>query len=331
MKKYNVYGVGNALVDTIVSVEEDFLKQNNITKGVMTLVDTPTLQSMISKLMDYRMELRSGGSAANTMIALANSGGNGVYTGKVGNDFNGNFYKKDMGNAGILFDTSFSKTGSTGRCLVLITPDADRTMLTDLGVSTSINDSDIDGQNLALSEIVYIEGYLWDKENTKKASVHAMEIAQKNKVKVAFTYSDPFCVERSKEDFIKLTKDYINIVFCNFDEAKHLSGKDKPEEAIKFIGQLCNRVFMTFGSQGAYICQEGNVRLVPGFPTQAIDTTGAGDSFAAGVLYGICNNYSLDKACRWGNYVASKVISVIGARIPQKLNGQQSDILVDYI
>ena len=330
MNKFDVFGVGNALVDILVYVDDKFLKDNKIEKGIMTLVDAEAQGHILAALKDHKKELRSGGSAANTMIAIANSGGTGAYTGKVSKDTYGEFYKDDMEDAGIKFEVPPAKEGHTGTCVVLTTPDAERTMLTHLGISTSLQPTDIDTDILKKSKIAYVEGYLWDGDNTKKASTLTMEEAKKAGVQVSYTYSDPFCVNRSKDDFINLTKEYVDIAFCNFEEAKALSGSDKQEDAVGFIGSLCKTAFMTDSANGAYICHEGKVSLVPGFPEKPLDTTGAGDAFAAGVLYGMTQGYTLEKAARWGNYVASRIIMETGARLAVKLMGRQDEILKGY-
>lgn len=315
-KKYNVFGVGNALVDTLASIDVDFLHKVEIKKGVMTLVDTESQAKLLQSLEGHNLKMRSGGSAANTMIALANSGGNGCYTGKVADDDLGTFYKKDMEEAGIVFDVPPSNTGKTGTCVVLTTPDADRTMLTCLGISTSLTKNDINEERLKDSQIAYIEGYLWDGQGTKETSIHTMEIAKKNGGKVAFTYSDPFCVNRSREDFIKLTGEYVDIAFCNHDEAMSLTETDSPEDAIMQLGTMCNLVFMTWGSRGAFIAVDGIVSPITGYPVNnPVDSNGAGDAFAAGVLYGLTHGFSISKSCKWGNFVASKMIMEIGARL----------------
>ena len=327
MKNYDVFGVGNALVDILVTVDDVFLKDNKLEKGVMTLVDAETQGQLLSALGDHKRDLRSGGSAANTMIAIANSGGTGCYTGKVTEDTYGEFYKTDMEEAGIVFEVAPTKEGHTGTCVVLITPDAERTMLTHLGISTSLTPTDIDIDRLKKSKISYVEGYLWDGVGTKNASILTMEESKKAGVQVSFTYSDPFCVNRSRDEFIKLSKEYVDIAFCNFEEAKALSEMDRQEDAIRFIGELCQTAFMTDSANGAYICHEGKISQVPGFPVKPVDTTGAGDAFAAGVLFGLTHNYSLEKACRWGNYVASRMILETGARLAIKLMGRQDEIL----
>lgn len=331
MKHYDVFGVGNALVDIIAFIDPNFLEKKQIQKGIMTLVDETKQGALLADLHDVKKELRSGGSAANTMIAITNSGGTCAYTGKVTHDTYGEFYKKDMEEAGVLFETTPDKDGHTGTCVVLTTPDAERTMLTNLGISTTLAPTDIDLETLKRSKYVYVEGYLWDGDSTKKASELSMKTAKENNIKVAFTYSDPFCVNRSKDEFIQLTKDYVDVVFCNTEEGLALSGKSDPKEAISFISKIAPLVFMTAGKDGAYVAENGKINLVPGFPVKPIDTTGAGDAFAAGVLYGLTHGYSAQKSARWGNYVASRIVAEVGPRLSVRLMGRQDEILKDFV
>jgi sugar/nucleoside kinase (ribokinase family) len=326
MAKFNVFGVGNALVDIVVRVEDSFLKDNKIRKGVMTLVDTTVQNQLLSGLSAHSPEKRSGGSAANTLIGVANAGGTGYYTGKVSADDNGNFYKTDMIKAGIEFHVP-PGSGHTGTCLVMTTHDGERTMLTSLGISSDLHKTDINIDALNDSEIAYVEGYLWDKENTKEASLFTMQEAKRLGKKVAFTFSDPFCVNRSRDDFKHLTKEYVDIAFCNHEEAMALTQTDSPEDAIQGMSEYCELVFMTWGHHGSMISMEGVEKHIPGYPVKAIDSNGAGDAFAAGVLYGITHGYSNEKACKWGNYMASCVIQNIGPRLPYLLKGKQEEIL----
>jgi sugar/nucleoside kinase (ribokinase family) len=326
MSHFDVFGVGNALVDIIVTCEDSFLKENKIKKGMMTLVDTPTQSIILERLRAHSTSLRSGGSAANTMIGIANSGGTGVYTGKVASDGNGAFYKNDLEKAGISFEVPASP-GTTGTCLVLTTPDGERTMLTSLGISSEISKSDIDIDKIKDSQIVYVEGYLWDKPNSKEASLFTMEMAKKFGKKVAYTYSDPFCVLRSREDFIKITKEFVDIAFCNHEEAMAMTHTESPEDAIRNMGDICNLTFMTWSEHGAFISNEGIEKHIPGFPVKAIDSNGAGDGFASGVLYGIAHGYSMEKACRWGNYYASRIVLEIGPRLSYSVKDKQAEIL----
>lgn len=328
MKHYDVFGVGNALVDILAMTEDSFLSKLGWSKGVMTLVDAETQGKVLTELDGHRKELRSGGSAANTMIAIANSGGTGCYTGKVSEDAYGEFYKQDMEKAGILFEVKPAKEGHTGTCVVLTTPDAERTMLTHLGISTTLTKNDLDLERLKVSQYSYLEGYLWDGPSTKEACIVTMEESKKAGAKVSLTYSDPFCVNRSREDFIRLTKDYCDLVFCNAEEAKALAQTESKEDALKFVSGLCDFVMMTDGANGAFVTEKGKISHVGGFPAQKLlDTTGAGDSFAAGVLYGLTHGFSLEKSAKWGNYVASRVVQEIGPRLSVRLMGRQDEIL----
>ncbi|MCB1142290.1 MAG: adenosine kinase [Leptospiraceae bacterium] len=326
MDKYNVFGLGNALVDYVVQIDEDFLKKNDVRKGVMTLVENDYQKKLLEALKDLNPELHSGGSAANTMIGIARCGGTAFYTGKVASDPNGAFYKSDLKEAGVDFSVP-PGSGQTGTCLVMTTKDGDRTMLTNLGISSEISNSDIDSDRIKESSILYVEGYLWDKQNSKDASVYAMQEAKKLGKKIAYTYSDPFCVNRSREDFIRISKEFVDIAFCNHEEAMAMTETDNPEDAIRLMGDFAPLVFMTWGSHGAYVSNEGVEKHIPGFPVKAVDSNGAGDGFAAGVLYGLTHGFSVEKACRWGNYVASRIILEMGPRINYSLSDKIEEIL----
>ena len=326
MAKYNVFGVGNALVDIVVRVDDNFLKENKIRKGVMTLVDSYLQNQLFKSISDKVPDKRYGGSAANTLIGLANSGGTGYYTGKVASDSNGEFYKADMEKSGIEFNVPPGE-GFSGTCLVMTTPDGERTMLTNLGISSELSKNDINSNIIADSEIIYVEGYLWDKENTKEACIYTMQEAKRLGKKIAFTYSDPFCVNRSRDDFKHLTKEYVDIAFCNHEEAMALTQTDSPEDAIQALAEYCGLVFMTWGHHGAMISNEGIEKHIPGYPVKAIDSNGAGDAFASGVLYGITHGFSIEDSCKWGNYMASQVIQVVGPRLPFSIKDKLTEVL----
>ena len=328
-KKYHVFGIGNALVDVILFVEDVVLKKLQIQKGVMTLVDTEKQKSYLSLLKNQKLEMRAGGSVANSIYCITqNCGGTGVYTGKVTNDQYGHFYKEDMQQANVIFDTPFSDSEHTGTCVVLVTPDSERTMLTNLGTATELTSTDINLDLLKQSQVLFLEGYLWDTESLKKCSIHSMENAKKNGVQVAFTYSDIFCVERSRDDFIQLSKEYVDIIFCNLDEAKHISQKEDRKESIKFLSSLSPLAFVTDGKNGAYLSHNGNIIHIEGFQHKKVtDTTGAGDCFAGGVLYGLTHHFTPEKSCKWGNLLGSQVVMNIGGRISADLSKEKKEIL----
>jgi sugar/nucleoside kinase (ribokinase family) len=327
MKKYDVYGIGNALVDILVPIQDDFLSKNSIHKGIMTLLDETKQATYLVQLEDRERTLRSGGSAANSLISIASSGGKCVFSGKVSHDVYGEAYKQDMELAGVSFLNSPLTQGHTGTCLILTSPDAERTMLTSLGVSSHLSESDLNEDFIKESKFVYIEGYLWDSPTARDASKKSISLAKANNTNVAFTFSDPFCVDRYREDFIELANQHISHLFCNFDEAKSISGKSEIQDIISFFKSFPCLSFITNGEKGAIVISDGTSELVPGFPAKAIDTTGAGDAFAAGVLYGLSHNYNPTDSARYGNYIASQVVQIMGPRLTESLKGKIKEIL----
>lgn len=328
-KTINVFGVGNALVDILAFVEDDFIRERELNRGSMMLMDTEKQAGLLHDLEHTSLLLRSGGSAANTMIALAQSGGTGFYSGKVSKDTNGEFYRKDLLEAGIPFDVHPAPmtNGPTGTCVVLTTPDAERTMCTHLGVSTTLTATDIDTDRLAQCQYSYIEGYLWDAPGPRQASVETMEQSKRKGVKVAFTFSDAFLVDRFPEDFRKLVSEYCDVVFCNADEVRRFFGVESLTDCAQKMGKLVDLALITDSAKGCLVVDRGEVVPVAGFPVQAVDTVGAGDAFAGGVLFGLTNGLSNVQAARWGNYLASRVVLVHGPR----LEGSQAHLVQDVV
>jgi len=327
-KSYDVFGVGNALVDILALVGDDFIGTQKLAKGSMTLVDATQQGALLNDLEGTNLKLRSGGSAANTMIAIAQSGGNGFYTGKVAKDSHGEFYRQDLIEAGIDFDVNPSKNeGPTGTSLILTTPDAERTMCTNLGVSTDLELEDIELERLTNSKFAYIEGYLWDGEQPRAASTHTMECAKSNNVPVAFTFSDMFLVDRFGDDFKRITKEFCDVIFCNADEIRHFFGLKDLNDCATELGKLVKTGFITDGKDGCHVIHNGESMHVEGFEAKAVDTVGAGDAFAGGVLFGLTHNLDYADAARWGNYVASRVVQVYGARLEESLTDQVDKVL----
>ncbi|MEM7783883.1 MAG: adenosine kinase [Planctomycetota bacterium] len=328
-KKYDVFGVGNAIVDTLAQVSDEFVSEQGLSKGGMALMDTESQAKILSGLENTHLKLASGGSAANSMVAIAQSGGSGVYLGKVASDTNGQFYRQDMEACGISFPVEMAPESDlpTGTCVVLTTPDAERTMCTHLGVSTHLTKAEIDGDILAQSKCCYVEGYLWDAEDPRAACIEAFEMCKKQGVKNAFTFSDLFLVGRYSNDFKNVVSDYCDIVFCNSDEAKNFFESESLEDCSKKMADICSLAFLTDGPNGCYVIENGTINLVPGFPVKAIDTVGAGDAFAGGALYGITHGMSAAQAAKWGNYFASRVVEVIGPRIKGTMKDQVSEIV----
>jgi sugar/nucleoside kinase (ribokinase family) len=327
-KKYDVFGVGNAIVDILAHVDDSFIQRLGIHRGSMTLMDSDQQAAVLQLLEGQPLVLASGGSAANTMVAIAQSGGSGIYAGKVSHDTHGEFYRRDMQAAGIDYKVVMeSETGlPTGTCVVLTTPDAERTMCTHLGVSTSLASTDIDESALAQSRIVYVEGYLWDAEAPRQSCLEAFRLARKHGVRTAFTFSDAFLIDRFARDFDDLVRDHCDIVFCNAVEAKEFCGSDNLEACAKNLGDNADLVFLTNSEHGCHVCENGIVSRVPGFPVKPIDTVGAGDAFAGGVLYGLTHGMSAQLAARWGNYFASRVVETNGPRLKTSMREHLSSI-----
>ena len=316
-KKFDVFGVGNAIVDTLAQVEDQLIQDLQINKGGMSLMDTAQQAHVLSKLDHRNLQLASGGSAANTMVAVAQSGGTGVYFGKVAHDTNGEFYKQDLQKTGIVFPVPLAPEASlpTGTCVVLTTPDAERTMCTHLGISTTLHKSDIDRQILTQSKCSYIEGYLWDAEQPRAACIEVFEQSKRLGVKAAFTFSDSFLIHRFADDFHRVVSEYCDIVFCNADEARQFFGFEDIADCCSKMGAICELAFITNSGAGCYVIESGQVSQVAGFTVKAVDTNGAGDACAGGTLYGLTNGLLPRQAAKWGNYFASRVVEQIGPRL----------------
>lgn len=328
-KKYDVFGVGNAIVDILAQVEDHVINDLSLNKGSMALMTTEQQGDILTAIHGPSLSFAAGGSAANTMVAIAQSGGTGVYTGRVADDTNGEYYKKGMESEGVLFYVPPVETGHepTGSSVILTTPDAERTMCTHLGISTSLCTSDVDFDLLKQSKICYVEGYLWTSDGTREACLEVFKQAKANGIQTAFTFSDSFLVDLFAEQFKEVVRDHCDIIFCNADEAKKFIGSDDLEQCVKEIGAICKHSFITDGPNGCYVVIDGNITKVEGFEVNALDTVGAGDAFAGGVLYGLTNGLSAEKSARWGNYLASRVVSKFGPRMDESIAGEMEAAL----
>lgn len=321
--KYGVVAVGNALVDVLSQVPETFIeeqKQHGMEKGAMTLIDEVRAVDLYAQ-MPQGLET-SGGSAANTMAGFASFGGQGGFIGKVADDELGQVYKNDIQSLGVKFDTPPLVLGApTGRCMILVTPDADRTMNTFLGASVELSPVDIDGDLIASAKVTYLEGYLFDREQAKQAFIAAAEHAHAAGHRIALTLSDPFCVDRHREDFLNLVENHVDILFANEDEIKSLFQKDDFDDAINAISEHVEIAAVTRGEKGAVIISDGKQIKIDAVPVDnVIDTTGAGDQFAAGFLYGFTEEKPLEECGKLGAIAAAEVISHIGPRPAVKLS-----------
>jgi sugar/nucleoside kinase (ribokinase family) len=311
----DVLALGNAIMDVLAFVDDDFLRTHAIAKGVMTLIDEARAASLYSVFPADRKEV-AGGSAANTMAGLASFGGKGRFVGKVKNDALGATFAAGMKEIGVAFATAFAEAGpSTACCLVAVAPDGQRSMSTHLGISGSLGVADIERAAIADSQVLYAEGYLWDSQAANAATRKALALAHETGTKTAFTLSDPFCVHRYRDDFLALLQHDIDIVFANEEEAKTLVGTDDFDAVVRWFSQWKGIAAVTRSEKGCVVVGEGRIHAVPAVPVEAVvDTTGAGDQFAAGFLYGLTRGLPLETCGRLGSLAASEIITHLGAR-----------------
>jgi sugar/nucleoside kinase (ribokinase family) len=313
--RYDVVGVGNAIVDVIFPTSDEFLLEHGIAKSVMTLIDEFRAAQLFLAITEGTES--SGGSAANTMAGLASFGGNGRFIGKVKNDRLGRSFAEDMRNIGVHFDTEMAENGLPTACsIIAVTPDGHRSMSTYLGACTELTPDDIDAHEIGAGNILYIEGYLWDGTAPKAAIRKAIAAAKGAGRKVAFTLSDPFCVGRYRDEFLYLMKNDIDILFANEEEAKALFEVETFASALDSARTWSGLAALTRSEKGCVVADtDGEVHVLEAEPVaQVVDTTGAGDQFAAGLLYGLSRGKPLRACARLGAIAAAEVISHYGAR-----------------
>lgn len=327
MKRYHVYGLGAALVDTEIEVTDADLVAMRVEKGVMTLVDEARQHELLAHLSNHLVHSRraSGGSAANSIIGIAQFGGSTYYSCRVADDDNGRFYLEDMQAAGVdCFQDRSNLRGITGKCLVMITPDAERTMNTFLGASASLAVSDLEPDAILASEYLYLEGYLVTSPDGRAAAIRAREIAQQNGVKTALSFSDPGIVAHFKSGLQEMIGARIDLVFCNEHEAKSWAGTDDLDTAVATLKQVARRFAITRGGDGALLFDGAQLHRVEAFPVKPVDTNGAGDMFAGAFLYGITHGLDFPAAGRLASLSAATVVSDYGPRLTRV---QQQQIL----
>ncbi|HAP78585.1 MAG TPA: adenosine kinase [Acidimicrobiaceae bacterium] len=311
---YDVVGVGNALVDVIAHADDGFIHQYELVKGSMTLIDTDRALYLY-RALGTAVEM-SGGSAANTMTGVASFGGKAAYIGKVSNDELGDVFGHDLRAVGVQFRAGRPEADvPTGRCIIVVTPDAQRTMNTYLGVSSLLKPSDIDEATVAAGAVLYMEGYLYDRPEAKEAFRRAASVAHANGRLVSLTLSDSFCVDRHRDDFRALVTDEVDILFGNEAELLSLYEVASFDEAVACVRRDCHLAVITVGADGCVIVTRDGVLHVPAEPVeQVLDTTGAGDLFAAGFLFGYTRGRPLAECAKLGAIAAAEVISHVGPR-----------------
>ena len=319
MQEHDVVGIGNAIVDIIGRCDEDFLTRHGRIKGSMQLVDAATVLQLYDD-MGPAIEI-SGGSVANTMVGIASFGGKAGFIGKTADDQFGQVFRHDIRAAGVTFNTpSAGDSEPTGRSLILVTPDGQRTMNTALGVSPRLGGGEVDAELIASARILYLEGYLFDRPEAKAAFRQAAEIAAKAGRQVALSLSDPFCVDRHRPEFLKLIKDSVDILFANEAEIISLYETTQFDDAARQAQTDTKLAALTRSEKGSVILSGGNSIVIPAAPVaKVVDTTGAGDLFAAGFLFGVATGKDLATAGKLGSMAAAEIISHIGARPEVKL------------
>ena len=318
---FDVLCIGNAIVDVIARVEEEFVFRHGLVKGSMNLIDEARAEELYAD-MGQATEV-SGGSAGNTAAGVASLGGRAAYFGKVKADQLGSIFRHDMRAQSVAFDTPPATDGpATARSFILVTPDSERTMNTYLGACVNLTTADVDRKVVEAAQVTYMEGYLWDRPEAKEAFKLAAKIARAAGRRTSITLSDSFCVERHRDSFLELIRSDIDIVFANETEIKSLYQTQNFDGAMKAIAGDCPIAVVTRSEKGCVVVKGAEVHESPAHPVaKVIDVTGAGDLFAAGFLYGFTNGKSLYESARLGSMAAAEVISHIGARPEVKLRG----------
>ncbi len=311
---YDVAAIGHALVDVLASVDDEFLLDHSIAKGVMVMIDEYRAGALYSAL-GMPVEV-AGGSAANTLAGVVSFGGTGYFIGKVKDDRLGQSFAASMAETGLTFTVKRATSGAqTGCCVIAVTPDGERSMNTFLGAASRLAPSDIDADAIAACKTLYIEGYMWDVPNAKEAIAKAIAAAKRTGIPIALTLSDPFCVGRYREEFVNLWRNDLDLMFANEEEIKALFEVEDFDSSLQAIGDWKGIAALTRSEKGCVVKKGGEIHIVDAVPiARVVDTTGAGDQFAAGFLYGFTHGMSLADCGRMGCLGASECISHYGAR-----------------
>ena len=321
-KSYKVVGIGNAIIDILTYVDDEFLKKNNIKKGVMNLISSDRSKELLKKIKVSKKV--AGGSAANTIVGLSQVGLDTSYIGKVNNDHLGKFFTDELNNNHVTFNnlsqTIFNNL-ATGHCIVLVTPDGERTMNTYLGITEFLSKDDLDIDILNNCEWIYLEGYRYDGVDSQLAFELAINETKTNGGKIALSLSDPFCIDRHRKKFLDIIENGIDLIFCNEKELMSLTEELNLNSALKKCTEYSCEVVCTVAEKGVMIKKEVSWINVPTDRVKIVDTTGAGDLFATGYLYGILNGHDAERSAFFANQCAGQVIQILGCRLDsQKLS-----------
>jgi len=324
--KYDIYGIGNALVDQEFEVSNDFLQDNNIQKGMMSLISHEEQRALVQQLSDqFGLKKRvSGGSAANTLVAASQFGAKTFYACKVADDENGHFYQDNLNSAGVESKLALSHEPAcdlehseqiTGTCTVMVTPDAERTMNTYLGITANFCTDELHFDTLQQAQYLYIEGYLVTSDVSRAAAIKAREQAKAHGVKIAMTFSDPAMVTYFKAGITEMLGDHVDILFCNQEECLTFTSCDNLNDAVQALLQIADKLVITLGKDGAMVATSEEILTIPTNVVKAVDTNGAGDMFAGAFMYGVTQGMSDTQAAQLANAAAAEVVCVFGARL----------------
>ena len=318
--RLNVVGIGNAMVDTIISSTQEEVKKNKLNRNSMNLIDEQ-LKNKLHNIYSIK-DMVGGGSLGNSMFGITSFGGNGSFIGKIKEDMIGKFLQEDMVREGLKFPLGFASPNiSTGCCTIFVEQDGTRTMCTYLGAGTLIGPEDIKEKDIKNHQIAYLEGYLWDNENAKQAMKKMVNICKADQQKIAFTLSDLFCVDRHRDSFKQLINNDVDILFANQDEICAMAESKNLDEGIAYAKSLGKVSIITLAAKGSLIITDNKVKEIKAEPVgQVVDTTGAGDLYAAGFLYGITHNKNYEECGRLASIAAAEIISHFGARPQVKLS-----------
>ena len=317
MKKYNVYSIGNSIVDYEIKVDDKFLQEHGVERGLTTLVDEERQHELIKAAGNLITKKQGGGSAANSVVALSQLGGSAFYSCKVANDEDGHFFIEDLKANEIdsnLFDGDL-ENGITGKCLVMVLPNAERTMNTFLGITTNFSVNQLREEALKSAEYLFIEGYLISSESGQEAMKKAKKIAEENGVRTSLTFSDPAMVKYFRDPMIEVVGDGVDFLFANEEEAMLYTGKDTLDEAKEALKKVAKHFAITLGENGAMIWDGEKFIDIAPYKIDAVDTTGAGDMFSGAFLYAITNGYDYATAGKLASMTSSKVVGQYGPRL----------------
>jgi sugar/nucleoside kinase (ribokinase family) len=328
VERRRTQALGNAIVDLEVQVDDGFIERLGVTKGQMMLVDETLQEEVLAAVVGSGVHRSSGGSAANTAVGIADLGGQAGFCGKVARDDLGSFYVADLRTAGVRAE-ALPGDGRTGTCVVLVSPDAQRTMLTHLGAARDLGPDDVDRLELDDCAWLYVEGYLLTGERTSAAAHAAIERAVRAGVRVALTASDPFVIERCRDEMWALIEGPVDLLFCNEQEARSLTRRDDLVECAREVHRHAASVALTLGAEGSLLMDDGHLHPVGGVPATAVDTTGAGDMYAAGILHGLTSGLDWPTAGHLASHAAARVVSQFGARLPRRFTDEEMRALVE--